>query len=353
MVFDNELSPGQIRELERVIGCKVIDRSELILDIFASRARTREAKLQVELAQLEYTAPRLRGMWTHLERQAGTTGPLGMRGPGEKQIEIDRRLVSRRIGRLKKEIEVIHRRRTREVAARNQHNYCVGLVGYTNAGKSTLMNAVTTADTYTADKLFATLDTKTRMWRPRSGVEVMLSDTVGFVRDLPHYLVASFRATLQEALAADLLLHVVDASHPQALEQVATVESVLAELGRKSGAMIAVLNKSDAIDEDSEIEILRSKLPQSVLVSAKTGKGLDKLTALVTDEVRAVGARMNLRVQAGAGRLIAFVRSHAELHHEGLDEDIWIADFTLRRTLLGRLQRLLLVEEGAKLLELD
>jgi GTP-binding protein HflX len=227
-VFDTELSPAQVRSLEEIVGCRVIDRSELILDIFASRARTRESRVQVELAQLQYTAPRLRGMWSHLERQAGTggAGGMGLRGPGEKQIEIDRRIISKRLTRLRAELETIHKRRKREVNARVGRHFCVGLVGYTNAGKSTLLNSLTSADAYSADKLFATLDTKTRRWRLPGGINMMLSDTVGFVRDLPHQLVASFRSTLQEALEADLLLHVIDASHPQVAEQLNLWENV-------------------------------------------------------------------------------------------------------------------------------
>jgi len=353
VIFDNELSPAQIRELEKTVGCKVLDRSELILDIFAGRARTREAKLQVELAQLEYTAPRLRGMWTHLERQAGTTGPLGMRGPGEKQIEIDRRLVGRRIARLKSELAAIHGRREREVQARVDRHFCVGLVGYTNAGKSTLMNALTQAQTYAADQLFATLDTKTRAWRPRPGVEVMLSDTVGFVRDLPHYLVASFRATLEEALGADLLLHVIDGAHPQALEQVDTVDRVLEELGCDTSRMVAVLNKVDAVNEQSELAALRARLARSVVVSARTGEGLAELANLVVAEVHAAGARIQLHASAGAGQLIAFVRANADIHSETFDEGAWAVEFTLGRPLIGRLRQLVASDGNAELVELE
>jgi GTP-binding protein HflX len=223
IVFDNDLSPSQIREIEAATSRKVIDRSELILDIFASRARTHEARLQVELAQLEYTAPRLRGMWTHLERIAGAAGGtgagivggIGTRGPGESQIEIDRRLADHRVTLLKRKLAEIDQRKVREVRTR-QDQYTASLVGYTNAGKSTLMNALTNAGTVTADRLFATLDTLTRRWDLGNGRYALLSDTVGFIRDLPHHLVASFRATLEEAIHADLLLHVVDAANPEA-----------------------------------------------------------------------------------------------------------------------------------------
>jgi GTP-binding protein HflX len=227
VIFDNDLSPGQIRELENIIETKVIDRSELILDIFATRAKTRQAMLQVELAQLEYTYPRLTRMWSHLDTvagagggtAAGAVGAIGTRGTGEKQLEIDRRLVSKRITELKRELEEIDSRRIREIEARKDL-FKVWLVGYTNAGKSTLMNALTDAGVYVEDLLFATLDTRTRKWQLEGGPEVLLSDTVGFVKALPHQLVASFKATLEEAVNADLLLHIVDVSSSEAQEQI-------------------------------------------------------------------------------------------------------------------------------------
>ena len=207
VIFDNDLSPAQTRNLERELKLKVLDRSEVILDIFAARARTYEARLAVELAQLEYSLPRLKRMWTHLSRlKMG----IGMRGPGEKQLEVDRRLVEKRIHDLTQELGEIHARRERQVAARHKH-MTVSLVGYTNAGKSTLLNALTGADELAADKLFATLDTRTRRWRLPGWGPVLLSDTVGFIRDLPHRLIASFKATLEETRQADLLLHVADA----------------------------------------------------------------------------------------------------------------------------------------------
>ncbi len=210
VVFDNDLSPAQTRNLEEALKCKVLDRTELILDIFASNARTYESRLAVELAQLEYSLPRLKRMWTHLSRQ---TMGVGMRGPGEKQLEVDRRLAEKRIHDLKQELAKIERRKAREVAGRDGR-LAVSLVGYTNAGKSTLMNALTDANVEAVDKLFATLDTRTRRWHLPGWGTVLLSDTVGFIRDLPHRLIASFRATLEEARQADLLLHVADASNP-------------------------------------------------------------------------------------------------------------------------------------------
>jgi GTP-binding protein HflX len=340
VVFDNELSPAQIRELETILGCRVLDRSELILDIFAGRARTREAKLQVELAQLQYTAPRLRGMWTHLERQAGTSGSaggVGLRGPGEKQIEIDRRIVKRRLSRLEAELAVLHGRKQREVESRTDKHFCVGLVGYTNAGKSTLMNALTNAGTYSADKLFATLDTKTRIWPVDRGVEVMLSDTVGFVRDLPHSLVASFRATLEEALHADLLLHVIDASHPQAIHQIATVERVLVELGCPPGRLLSVLNKVDAVTDHDELAILRSRLPHSVMVSARTGEGLSELSAAVAERYGESCVRVRVRAPLGSGKLQAYARARGRIERESYDDDAWTAEIDLPQPLVDKL----------------
>ncbi len=217
VVFDNDLAPSQTKNLEETLKVKVIDRTELILDIFASRAQTIEARLAVELAQLEYSLPRLKRMWTHLERQG--VGGVGLRGPGEKQLEVDRRLAQKRIMDLKSELKAIHNRRRLEVSAR-KHSRTVSLVGYTNAGKSSLMNRLTGADVFVKNLLFATLDTRTRRWQLPSWGPVLLSDTVGFIRDLPHHLVASFRATLEEATQADLLLHVADATSRDVHDQI-------------------------------------------------------------------------------------------------------------------------------------
>src|SRR5262245_4484985 len=227
IIFDNDLSPGQVRNLEKATKIKVLDRSELILDIFATRARSVEARLQVELAQLEYALPRLRQMWTHLGR---ITGGIGTRGPGETQLEEDRRLVDQRIRDLKARLVEVQARKQLEVHSRREE-HTVSLVGYTNAGKSTLMNALTGAGVYVEDKLFSTLDTRTRQWHLKDWGRVLLSDTVGFIRDLPHHLIASFKATLEETRQARLLLHVVDGSSPAAEEHIKAVNKVLAELG--------------------------------------------------------------------------------------------------------------------------
>lgn len=320
VIFDNELTPSQIREIEKLCKRRVIDRTELILDIFASRARTHAARLQVELAQLEYTAPRLRGMWTHLERIAGAgggtkvgaVGGIGTRGPGERQIEIDRRLVQKRVSFLREQISQIDKRKVREVKSRSDY-FTVSLVGYTNAGKSTLMNALTGADALVADKLFATLDTKTRRWDLGGGQTALLSDTVGFVRDLPHRLVASFRATLEETIHSDLLLHVIDASGHDAVGQISAVEAVLSELGCEEIPRINVLNKIDAIGEDSSLHILRVQLDSPVEISATTGAGIDELSRRVLQLMRDRYVRLTIETDTANGRLLAYVSKHGHI----------------------------------------
>src|SRR5947208_5017525 len=242
VVFDNELSPAQVRNLEKATGVKVLDRSELILDIFATRARTHEARLAVELAQLEYSLPRLKQMWSHLSRQVGGGGGIGTRGPGETQLEVDRRLVDARVRDLKARLAEVQARKQREVRTRREE-HTVSLVGYTNAGKSTLMNALTGAGVVAKNQLFSTLDTRTRQWAIKDWGRVLLSDTVGFIRDLPHHLIASFKATLEETRQARLLLHVVDASNPAAEEQIKAVNGVLKELGCGDKPPLPVLNK--------------------------------------------------------------------------------------------------------------
>jgi len=321
IVFDNDLSPGQIGALERIInkeagskpteGIKVLDRSELILDIFATRAQTHEAKLQVELAQMQYTYPRLTQMWGHLERIAGgAPAGIGTRGPGEQQLEIDRRLVRKRISRLRDEIEEIEKRKMRLIEERTKDNFTICIVGYTNAGKSTLFNTLTAAGTYADDKLFATLDTKTRKWKLERGIEVLLSDTVGFVRDLPHNLVASFRATLQEAIHADLLLHVLDVGHPHAQQQFESVHEVLEDLGTKDKPEILLLNKIDTETGEEQFPEWRALHPDAVPISAKTGRGISDLLQKVIDFVRGQQVEVVLEADASNGKLLTFIESH-------------------------------------------
>jgi GTPase len=334
ILFDNDLSPGQIGTLEQIInkeagskpgeaGIKVLDRSELILDIFATRAQTHEAKLQVELAQMQYTYPRLMKMWGHLERIAGQGGGMGIgtRGPGETQLETDRRLVRRRISDLKADIEKIQARKSRLVAQRNLEHFTVCIVGYTNAGKSTLFNTLTAAGTYADDKLFATLDTKTRAWKLERGTDVLLSDTVGFVRDLPHNLVASFKATLEEAIHADLLLHVLDVGHPHAEQQFKSVHEVMKDIGVQVGDSskpdakpeILLLNKTDTDEGEAAYPFWRTLYPDAIPISAKTGHGLDRVLAAVLRAVRGTQMDVTLECDVTNGRLLAFLESHTRI----------------------------------------
>jgi len=331
VIFDNDLSPGQIGALEKIIneeahstqghGIKVLDRSELILDIFATRAQTREAKLQVELAQMQYTYPRLTRMWSHLERMAsGAAGGIGTRGPGEQQLEIDRRLVRRRISDLKGEITRIQERKSRQVEERKLRHFTACIIGYTNAGKSTLFNTLTAAGAYADDKLFATLDTKTRAWRIERGTEVMLSDTVGFVRDLPHNLVASFKATLEEAVNADLLLHVLDVGHPQAQQQFDCVHQVLEELGVRSKPEILLLNKIDTEEGELAYPEWRTMHSEAIPICARSGAGLDKLAGCVEVAGRGQQVEVVLEMEWSNGKLISFIEAHAKISQRQFDD---------------------------------
>ena len=316
VVFDNDLQPAQARNLEKALGVKVLDRTEVILDIFASSARTHEARLAVELAQLEYSLPRLKRMWTHLSR---VKMGVGMRGPGEKQLEVDRRLVEKRIHDLKTQLHDIERRKERQVASRRGY-LAVSLVGYTNAGKSTLMNALTDASVEARDKLFATLDTRTRRWRLPSWGPVLLSDTVGFIRDLPHRLIASFKATLEETRQADLLLHVADCSSPAAADQIAAVYSVLEELGVEAKDALLVLNKTDRVPDPSILNALRERYPNAIAVSARTGAGMDDLAAAVSGALSRSFVELDVEVHVGDGKSMAYLAKHGEVlsrHFEG------------------------------------
>ncbi|MCU0703934.1 MAG: GTPase HflX [Fimbriiglobus sp.] len=311
--FDNDLSPAQARNLEKALGVKVLDRSEVILDIFAGRARTPESRLQVELAQLEYSLPRLKNMWTHLSRQAG--GGIGLRGPGETQLEVDRRIADTRIRDLKRKLGEVQARKEREVKSRDSM-YTVSLVGYTNAGKSRLMNALTGADVYVENKLFSTLDTRTRQWHLRDFGKVLLSDTVGFIRDLPHHLVASFKATLEEARQAKLLLHVVDSSNPQAERHIEAVNAVLKELGVADKPTILVLNKIDRVTDRATLEVLRAHHPTAVAISGLTGEGVDELKDAVIKMLSSHFVPVEVTLDAGNGKVLAYLNAHAEIFRQ-------------------------------------
>jgi GTPase len=291
VIFDDEITPGQQRNLQKAFGKHVMDRTEIILGVFAQRAQTKEARLQIELAQVKYEAPRLKNLWTHLSRQSGTSGGGGggggyLKGEGEKQIEIDRRILKRKIELLQKEIdEVKANRETLRLARVRSEIPVFAIVGYTNAGKSTLLNALTKAGVFVEDKLFATLDTTTRKFTLKNHQDILLVDTVGFIRKLPHLLVAAFKSTLEEAIEADILLHLVDVSHPMAEEQAATTHEVLKELGASKKPIITVLNKIDVCEHPSMIHRIRMSHPKNVQISALKEQGLDDLQDVIIQEL--------------------------------------------------------------------
>jgi len=320
VIFDEELSPVQTRNLARAFDCKVVDRTELILQIFAIRAQSSQAKMQVELAQLEYLLPRLTRLWTHLSKQKGG---IGTKGPGETQIETDRRLVRRRISFLKgklKDVALQHATQTKE---RGQIAR-VALVGYTNTGKSTLMNRLCPeAEAYAEDRLFATLDTKTRRLELKINKVVLLSDTVGFIRKLPHRLVESFRSTLDEVLQADFLLHVIDTSHDGFEEQMRVVIGTLQEIGVQHGNIINVFNKIDAVEDKETLRSLRRKYPEALFVSAVRGINLNSLKEAVSAYIERDYKESTIRTHISNYKLIGYLYDHAEViekKHE--DEDV-------------------------------
>lgn len=324
VIFDDELSPRHQRELEEIFGegVKVIDRSALILDIFAQHARTREGALQVELAQYEYRLPRLTRAWTHLARQSGGgagrsgNGGVGLRGPGETQLEVDRREISRKISKLKEDIEEVRAHRGRHRAQRSRQGVpVIALVGYTNAGKSTLLNALTGAKVYAADQLFATLDPTTRRLNLPSGKHALISDTVGFIQKLPTTLVAAFRATLEEVLESDVLIHVVDASHPNAREQVETVEDTLAEIEMPRTPRLLVLNKLDRIA--GELPDLPTQGYSAVIpISAQKGIGLDQVMAEIERVLRESMLEIKMVVPYQRGDLLSLIHDQGVVSEE-------------------------------------
>ena len=321
-LFDDELSPRQQRELEKQLEVKIVDRTALILDIFARHARTREGQLQVELAQYEYRLPRLTRMWTHLARQAGgraggASGGVGVRGPGETQLEVDRREINIRISHLKRQLEKVRQHRERHRKQRQQAGIpVVAIVGYTNAGKSTLLNKLTNADILAADQLFATLDPTTRRVRLPSGNEILLSDTVGFIQKLPTNLVASFRATLEGIAEADLILHVVDMTHPNAAEQAAIVAETLTELEATDAPLLVALNKIDQLSEPEQIAEELAQYPNSIAISAVTGQGLDQLLARLEGIFQDNRQALTVLIPYHRGDLISLLHDRAMIHNE-------------------------------------
>ena len=309
VIFDDELSPAQGRNLENLLARKVLDRTQLILDIFAQRARSREGRLQIELAQLQYLLPRLTRMWHHLSRQ---TGGIGTRGPGETQLEVDRRRVQERIARLERELESVRKTRSVQRQGRKRHQWPVAaVVGYTNAGKSTLLNLLTGADLVAEDRLFATLDPTTRSFVLPNKQRVLLTDTVGFLRKLPHTLIESFKATLEEVHEADLLIHIVDLSHPRVDEQMEAVDNVIKELDAYGKQTLIVFNKIDRLEEGELADAYMQRFPGSVAISARTGERVGELVQALQDALAQWRLRSRFRIPASESALVA------EIHRVG------------------------------------
>ncbi len=334
VICDDSLSPNQGKAIEQIVGVPVIDRSELILQIFGMHAQTPQARLQVELASLQYEMPRLKRRWTHLERQRGGIGVRG--GAGEKQIDVDRNLLRQRISSVTRELKRIEQHKMREIAARPDL-FAFALVGYTNAGKSSLLNRLTEAGVLAENKLFSTLDTRTKPWRLPGGRTVLLSDTVGFVRRLPPQLVASFHATLEEALNADLLLVMVDGSSPEALEQLHTVEEVLETLGVEDLPRITVINKLDAVADRALLAGLYQHDPRAIAISVRTGEGLEALGSRILSHVAQVETRVEILIPHQAGHLRSEIRGRATVLSEVFTDDGSLMEVQISPAMLGRI----------------
>ena len=347
VIFDEELSPVQSRNLEDALGVKVIDRTQLILDIFAQHARTKEGGLQIELAQLQYLLPRIRQLWTGFEQQKGG---IGLRGPGERQLELDRRRIQERISRIGKAIEDVRGHRAEQRRGRRRHGWAlITLVGYTNAGKSTLLNNLTGSSVEACDRLFATLDPTTRQIQLPNNQPALMTDTVGFIRKLPHHLVESFKATLEEVNEADLLLHVIDASHPRVDEQIEAVEGVLRELGVHEKPILPVLNKIDLTTAQNQWGRLSSKLGRAIPVSALTGEGLDALRNELADFLRSRSMQVELRIPASEGKLIASIRSVGKVLSAKYGDDEFVRVVaSIPGRLYGHCERYLVKRAGQK-----
>ncbi len=325
VVFDDDLSPAQGRNLETALETRVLDRTQLILDIFAQRANTKEGCLQVELAQHLYLLPRLRNMWTHLERQQGG---IGLRGPGETQLEMDRRRIEELIRTIKRDLGLVRTRRAEQRRGRKRHGWAlVSMVGYTNAGKSTLLNRLSGADIFVEDQLFATLDPTTRQVELPNHEPMLMTDTVGFIQKLPHHLVDSFKATLEEVVEADLIVHVVDASHPQVDTQIDAVHAVLDEIGGLEKPMLFVFNKIDSERGRNAAKRLAHLHPKSVAVSALTGEGIDRLYDELADCLKGRKVELKLSVPLSEGKLLATLQKSAsilEQEYEGANADLLV-----------------------------
>ena len=336
VIFDDDLTPAQAGSLQEIFGCKVLDRTELILDIFAQRAQTREGKLQIELAQLQYMLPRLTRLWTHLSRQSGG---IGSRGPGETQLEVDRRRIEERIRRLRAEIAEVRKHRAVMRSGRRRHEWpIVAIIGYTNAGKSTLLNALTDAHVVAENKLFATLDPTTRRLRLANNRNVLLTDTVGFLRRLPHHLVDSFYATLEEVVEADVLIHVVDASHPQVLDQIAAVNQVLHDLKAGQKSTVTALNKTDRVENRALIEQLERATPNAIAISALRKTGFEALLAELSAQLTPKHAFVRLAIPTSQTALVARIHRDGQVLQKKFVEGCCELDAKVPPSMLAELE---------------
>lgn len=344
LIVDNGLSPSQQRNWEGKAAITVIDREEVILDIFAKRASTREAQLQVELARMEYALPRMAKMWGHLDREGGGGGGSGAasRGMGEQQIEIDRRLARTKITRVKKELEVVRRQRATRRKDRDRYEVpAAAIVGYTNAGKSTLLNRLSGSDVYEADQLFATLDPTTRRIELPGGQPLLLTDTVGFVRNLPHRLVEAFKSTLEEAVLADFLLHVLDASDPAVEAFYRTTIKVLEELGAGEKPIVTLLNKVDRIEDEDSLRRLRERFPDAIEISAKQGLGFDELIQAAENQLASRVKRRVYRIPQARGDLVNLLHQEGKVITTDFEENDVVLTAVVSPTLNGKLRNFL------------
>jgi GTP-binding protein HflX len=345
IIFDDEISPGQQRNLEKTFQMPVMDRTGVILEVFAQRAQTKEARLQIELAKVRYQAPRLKRLWSHLSRQAGTGGGGAgggayLKGEGEKQIEIDRRILKKQIDQLQKEIEEVKVNRETQRSSRARSEIPVfAIIGYTNAGKSTLLNALTDAKVFVEDKLFATLDTTTRKFVLPNNQEILLIDTVGFIRKLPHLLVAAFKSTLEEAIQADILLHLVDVSHPMAEEQAVTTFEVLKELGAEGKPVITILNKIDQCEDQSRINRMRVLYPKTIQISALKKIGFEELQESMIQELSRQRKIINLRIPQSEYAKVSEVMRFGNILHQDYEENDVLLRVDLPANLADKLKK--------------